>query len=113
MTSEQTWTRRLDWDACFNVRDLGGYPLPDGRETRWGAVVRADTLARLTPTGCAALVDYGVQTIIDLRRPRELETSPNRFAQPGPHNITYQNFSLYDPANSSPDDLTTLSDSYK
>jgi protein-tyrosine phosphatase len=110
---ERLWTRRLSWEACFNVRDLGGYPLPDGRQTRWGAVVRADTLSRLTPAGCAALVDYGVRTIIDLRRPRELEVSPNPFALPGPHDITYQNFSLYDPADFSLDVLTTLGDSYK
>jgi hypothetical protein len=82
--TERTCTRRRLWDACFNIRDLGGYSVPDGRETGWGAVVRADTLARFTPTGYAALVDDGVRTIIDLRRPCELQVSPNPFAQPGP-----------------------------
>jgi protein tyrosine/serine phosphatase len=54
------------------LRDLGGLPTRDGRTTRWGAVVRADALDRLTETGWAALVDYGVRTIIDLRNEDEL-----------------------------------------
>lgn len=35
----------LDWDGCFNVRDLGGLPVAGGGATRWGAAVRADALA--------------------------------------------------------------------
>jgi protein-tyrosine phosphatase len=31
----------LDWEGCYNVRDLGGLRTADGRETRWGAVVRS------------------------------------------------------------------------
>jgi protein-tyrosine phosphatase len=42
--------------------------------------VRADNLARLTPAGQQALIDYGVRTIIDLRNPRELSISANPFA---------------------------------
>lgn len=42
-----------------------------GRETRWGAVVRADALDRLTATGWSALKAYGVRTIIDLRNDDE------------------------------------------
>jgi protein-tyrosine phosphatase len=113
VTTERTWTRRLDWDACFNVRDLGGYPLPNGRETRWGAIVRADTLARLTPTGCAALINYGIRTIIDLRRPSEQEVSPNPFAHSGSHDITCLNLSFVGPANAPTDRVETLSESYK
>ncbi len=72
-------TRRLTWDACLNVRDLGGHPTVGGR-TRWGALVRADTLCRLTPRGRAAVVDYGVGTVVDLRAAWELELAPNPFA---------------------------------
>jgi protein-tyrosine phosphatase len=75
--------RRLSWDACFNVRDLGGHPIVDGGQTRWRAVVRADTLCRLSETGRAALVDYGVRTVIDLRSARELEAVPHPFANNG------------------------------
>jgi protein tyrosine/serine phosphatase len=58
--------RRLNWDGCTNVRDLGGLPTTDGQMTRWGAVVRSDHPARLTSAGWAALVDYGIRTVITL-----------------------------------------------
>ncbi len=64
MGIEGALSRRLAWDACYNVRDIGGYETDDGRQTRWRALVRADDLCRLTPAGAAALRDYGVQTII-------------------------------------------------
>lgn len=77
--------RHLDWEGCFNVRDLGGLPAAGGRLTRWRAVVRSDDVDRLTAAGWSALSDYGVRTIIDLRnddewqadiapRPASLET---------------------------------------
>src|SRR5688500_13118153 len=63
--------RHLDWEGCFNVRDLGGLPTRDGRVTRRGAVVRADALDGLTAAGWAALVDHGVRTVVDLRNDDE------------------------------------------
>jgi protein-tyrosine phosphatase len=71
-------TRHLDWEGCFNVRDLGGLPTLDGRETRWGAMVRADALDGLTAAGWAALLAHGVHTVVDLRNDDELgtDTSP-------------------------------------
>jgi protein tyrosine/serine phosphatase len=59
--------RVLVWDGCKNVRDLGGLRTSDGRLTRWRAVVRSDTPARLTATGWSALYAYGIRTIISLR----------------------------------------------
>ena len=70
----------------------------DSRETRWRAIVRADNLASLTECGRTALVAYGVRSIIDLRRPREVEQSPNPFAHGGPDGIDYANISFGDPA---------------
>jgi protein-tyrosine phosphatase len=64
--------RHLLWDGCANVRDLGGIPTRDGGETRWRAVIRADGLDRLTGRGWAALAEYGVRTVIDLRNEAEL-----------------------------------------
>ncbi len=64
--------RVLTWDGCLNVRDLGGHVTEDGRTTRFGAIVRADSVRHLTPAGWRALVDYGVRTIVDLRRHDEL-----------------------------------------
>ncbi len=81
--------RTLAWDGCRNVRDLGGLPIEDGGETRFGAVVRADNLRRLSAAGWEALLDYGVRTAIDLRRPDELAVDP-----PGPRPIEVVNVDL-------------------
>jgi protein-tyrosine phosphatase len=88
--------RHLRWESCYNIRDLGGYPTRDGRQTHFGALVRADVLSRLTPIGRAALLDYGVRTIIDLRSAEELAMDPNPFAAPGEHDshIVYHNLPL-------------------
>jgi len=59
--------RVLVWEGCTNVRDLGGLRTCDGRTTRWGAVIRSDTPARLTTAGWSALYAYGIRTIISLR----------------------------------------------
>jgi protein-tyrosine phosphatase len=73
-------SRDLLWDGCVNVRDLGGHPTEAGGETRFGAIVRADSVRGLSEDGWKALVGYGVQRIVDLRwhdelaedRPRQL-----------------------------------------
>jgi protein-tyrosine phosphatase len=65
--------RILRWDGCINVRDLGGLPLADGGETAHRVVVRADWLPGLSEAGRAALVDYGVSLVVDLRPDREHE----------------------------------------
>jgi protein tyrosine/serine phosphatase len=68
--------RELVWDGCLNVRDLGGLPTAGGRETRYGAVVRADSVRQLSDEGWRALVEYGVRTVIDLRGDHEREDDP-------------------------------------
>jgi hypothetical protein len=40
--------RHLDWPDCANARDLGGLPLTGGGTVRDGALIRADTVERLT-----------------------------------------------------------------
>jgi protein-tyrosine phosphatase len=113
VTAEQReWTRLLEWEGCLNARDLGGYATGDGRETRWGAVVRSASLAALTEAGRAALADYGVRAIVDLRLPAELADDPNPFAEPGDHGIAYTNVSFIDPAAAPPDAVSTLAEDY-
>jgi protein tyrosine/serine phosphatase len=69
-------SRELAWDGCLNVRDLGGHKTEDGGETRYGAVVRADSLHQLTEDGWQSVVDYGIRTVIDLRMDEEREGDP-------------------------------------
>ena len=85
MTNE----RVLLWDGCTNVRDLGGLSTSDGRTTRWGAIIRSDTPARLTATGWSALYAYGVRTIITLRTDGLQEDELN-FTLPYPDLVTVQ-----------------------
>ena len=73
------------------VRDGG-----QGRDPL-GAVVRSDSPAALTGAGRAALAEYGVRAIVDLRLPAELADYPNPFAEPGDHGIAYVNVSIIDP----------------
>jgi len=63
--------RHLEWDGIFNARDLGGLPTQGGVQTRWGAAVRADSLAALTSDGWKALLAHGVRTVIDMRNDDE------------------------------------------
>ncbi len=68
-------SRDLVWNGCLNVRDLGGLAV-DGGETRFGSVVRADSVSELTSAGWEALADYGVRTVLDLRGDHEREDDP-------------------------------------
>lgn len=68
--------RDLVWDGCLNVRDLGGLPTADGGETRFGEIVRADSVSQLSDDGWRALVDYGIRTVVDLRGDHEREDDP-------------------------------------
>jgi len=76
--------RNLDWEGCFNARDLGGLPTVGGRRTRWGAIVRSDSLDHLTTTAWSALEAHGIRTIVDLRNDEELgyeaQARPNGIA---------------------------------
>jgi protein-tyrosine phosphatase len=69
-------SRDLAWDGVLNVRDLGGHPTEDGRETQFRRIVRADNVRRLSDAGWHALAEYGVRTVVDLRTEEELAADP-------------------------------------
>jgi protein-tyrosine phosphatase len=71
--------RHLVLDGARNVRDVGGYWTEDGRRTRWRTLLRADSLHRLTGAAQSELVDYGVRSVVDLRRPAEAAAAPSAF----------------------------------
>jgi protein-tyrosine phosphatase len=66
--------RVVPFSAVFNFRDLGGYPVADGRTVRWGRVYRSDGLFRLTEGDFATFAALDLRTVLDLRRPDELTT---------------------------------------
>jgi protein tyrosine/serine phosphatase len=59
--------------TVFNFRDLGGAPTDDGRCVHYGRLYRSDSLHRITETECGQLCALGVRTVLDLRRPYEIE----------------------------------------
>jgi protein tyrosine/serine phosphatase len=76
-------------------------------------VIRADSLSKLGPDGCAALEAYGVRTIVDLRLATEVEGAPNPFASRDDCDVTYLNLSLFDPTAAPTPPYATLADDYK
>ena len=72
--------RHLALDGMWNVRDLGGYSTSSGGLTRWNSLLRGDAPCSLPPGSRQSLADYGIRTVIDLRRVEELEMAPNDFA---------------------------------
>ena len=65
--------RHLEWEGCFNVRDLGGLVTGSGATIRRGAFVRGDDVSRLTGAGWSELESHGIRTVVDLRNEDELE----------------------------------------
>ncbi|HJW47787.1 MAG TPA: tyrosine-protein phosphatase [Candidatus Limnocylindria bacterium] len=86
--------RHLVWPDLLNARDLGGVVMRSGEDTAWRRVVRADNLNKLAPAGVAALVAYGVKTVIDLRDPFELEKFPNPLAAAPPSGVVFVSMPL-------------------
>ncbi|XVU24399.1 tyrosine-protein phosphatase [Actinoplanes sp. CA-054009] len=69
----EQYPRNLGFSATYNFRDVGGYRGLDGRAVRWRRLFRSDALHRLGEADAAAFEALGVRTVIDLRRPHEIE----------------------------------------
>ena len=98
--------RSLDWPALRNARDLGGLPLSGGGETRFGAVVRSETLRQLTPVGWHELSAYGVATLVDLRL--QVEVDANDPFEAGPVGLSREPGAGGVAADGRPPDLRTI-----
>jgi protein-tyrosine phosphatase len=70
--------RRLPFEGAVNFRDLGGYDVGEGRQTRWRRVYRSDSLAELTDADQERLEALGLHSLIDFRLPHERLIHPNR-----------------------------------
>lgn len=88
--------RRLSFPRLLNARDLGGCPTLDGARTRWRSLLRADDLAQLDAEGLAALADYGITTVVDLRWRAETERHPSPIPAALPQ-VHYRQISLLTP----------------
>ncbi|MEA3214664.1 MAG: protein-tyrosine phosphatase [Acidimicrobiia bacterium] len=67
-------SRHFELDGPVNFRDLGGYPVRDGRTVRWRTIFRSDGLHSMSAADLALLLDQlGLSSVIDLRSGDEVE----------------------------------------
>src|SRR5262245_61111216 len=66
-------SRHITFNAVFNFRDLGGYVGHRGRTVAWGRLYRSDALSRLAGEDIESFQRLGIRTVLDLRRPSEVE----------------------------------------
>ena len=79
MASNPAPKRHLPMEGAYNIRDIGGYPIESGGNTRWKTFLRSDSMHRLTSDDQANLLAYGVRTAIDLRTTDAAAELPNVF----------------------------------
>lgn len=65
--------RHYRFSQVFNFRDVGGLAGLDGRTVRWRRLFRSDSLHGLCEDDRAAFTALGIRTVLDLRRPYEVE----------------------------------------
>ncbi|WP_040978655.1 tyrosine-protein phosphatase [Oceanobacillus jeddahense] len=86
--------RHIELKGTQNIRDLGGYPTKDGKQTKWGKYYRADSLHNVAPEGHAFLQkEKGIHTIIDLRFSME-----GKYKKEDKALYNFYNIPLLDPA---------------
>ncbi len=73
--------RRIPLGEMMNLRDLGGYPLPDGGHTAWRRFLRGDLPRGLREEDFQWLRDREITTVIDLRSGEEAARFPDPLAQ--------------------------------
>jgi protein tyrosine/serine phosphatase len=69
-------TRHIDFEACFNFRDLGGYAGLDGRAMRWGRLYRSMTPQYMTSADALRAANLGIELVVDLRGERYASSGP-------------------------------------
>ncbi len=79
MTEDMDPRRHLELEGTVNTRDVGGYETRDGRHTKWGVLLRSDSLHELSPASKQVLVDFGLKSVLDLRKSAEMQKTRNVF----------------------------------
>jgi protein-tyrosine phosphatase len=70
--------RLIAFDNVLNFRDFGGYDTPDGKVVR-GKLYRSANFAEASAADVEKLDALGVRFLVDLRRPMERSTDPNKW----------------------------------
>ncbi len=72
--------RHIPLGRMYNLRDLGGYPVPGGGETAWERLLRGDNPEHLTEEDLRWLLDRDITTVVDLRSEAEAGRKPDQLA---------------------------------
>lgn len=87
------YLKRYPLENIKNARDLGGVPTLYGKVTKWGKFVRSANLDDVKDNDINYLKDLGVETIIDLRREGEIDSSRESLKRVK-EEFAYKNISL-------------------
>ncbi len=91
LTNEE---RLLKIPNLKNCRDLGGYETQSGYYTKAHKYLRSSNVATLEAKDIDALLDYGVDVVVDLRGSFEQEKQPNQLVEF--EQVTYYHVDLLD-----------------
>ncbi len=69
--------RRIVNANVKNMRDLGGYPTKNGKETKFGSFIRSNLPRNMSNEEIDRLINMGLSTVIDLRTESEAKRRPN------------------------------------
>lgn len=83
--------RRIVNDNVKNMRDLGGYPTKNGKETKFGSFIRSNLPRNMSNEEINRLMNMGLSTVIDLRTEIEAKRRPNALNIRG---VDYFNISI-------------------
>ena len=75
--------------GTHNTRELGGYPLKDGGQTKRDRFLRSDSLCGLTLEDRQILKEKGLSLVIDLRSEFEQEQAPDQMCIRDSHKSGY------------------------
>lgn len=111
---EKNWVR-LPLKTATNVRELGGYPAMEGKQTAYHRFLRTDDISRLTVEEMEFLYAYGVRLDIDLRGQEEVNRAADSLI--GYQDIVYKHIPFFgrnaaDARQAPADDIREMSDLY-
>lgn len=92
-SSDPQAARFVPLQGTLNTRDLGGLSVAGNGTTRSGVFFRSDIPLDLAAADFERLHELGLDTVIDLRQPQELERDPNSLASTA--GIDYQNVEIW------------------